>query len=336
MPATATRKKNSTRRASARSAANAPAPVHENMLYLSLFAGALIALIPAVKYAQDVFGFMSPVRYIAAVATGFLTGVSGNPVFFLIPGGVAEMFGVHPDIISVFPYSMVSPVIPASTSILFVSVLCGITGLRDGLKRGRLRYEPAMILPVLSLTGMAAAWWAKSVSPLFNDLMSSVANSPYFLGAVFFMILFLGAAKLLAGNKSTNRHWLLSIAAGPVIGFWIGYLGGAWMWFLAAILLFVYVIVLNESIMGIIVSLPLVAAPVCAAKIFYNSGGSFHSLFRGELSAIEWPALVSIAVFFCLGHLFMIKVMGALPSGVRRGVFFSSYIIFMVYFIITL
>lgn len=336
MPATATRKKPAAaKKPQAGKTAKTSSPIDNRLISIMVFAGLIIAVVPALNYANDTYRVISPLKYLAAVGTGFVTGMSGNPAALLMPGGLLEMLGAGRSIKEFFPTTALAAVFPLSSMVFIVSAACGFAGTRDGIKRGWLRYEPALVMAALALAGMAAAWWAKSVSPLFNDLMSSVANSPYFLGAVFFIILFLGAAKLLSGGAATNRHWLLSVAAGPVTGFWVGYLGEHWFWFLAALLLFVYVIVLNERIMGILVSIPLVMSPICAAKIFYDAGGASPAVLLNR-DAADWPAVAAIGFSFVIGHIFMLRVMEALPAGVRRGVFFTSYIVFMIFFIIRL
>jgi hypothetical protein len=292
-----------------------------------VYAFALAASAAAVFALQQVIGPGAIFKYAGALACGILTGFSGNPLIVETASMIAQRAGAPDAALAHLPNIFLGGWFsPALCYGVFTALMAALT-FRDGFKKGWLRYEPALLVPVTALPGMALAWWANHSAKLFVEVSTGLFNSPYLVGFVAVGVLTLGIVKWATKNEAVARHWALSLVVGPAIGFWVGWLDHLWMQGLVVLLYFTYLFLTNESIMGTIVTLPIALTPIWFGKVFYSGGGD-AGLMRNGTAGVPW-ALVSITFAgFAAAHLFAVRIMAALPAGVRRAIFFVFYILF--------
>ncbi len=296
---------------------------------LILFGAVLVASAGAVFAAQGATGATTTGRYGAALVSGLLTGVSGNPLWLELIAKFAKLFGIE-SIAALFPQNQLAGCLPREMIFLSAACVMGLVALLDGLRKGRMRYEPAIIIPSLGFPAMLLAIRERATAQSFYSLFSDFFKGPYPIGFIALCTLLPCIVRLASrSDPRKGRHWLLSFAAGPFIGFWIGYLETSWVQSLFVLLFFFYVFILNEDVMGIIYGVPVAAAPLLGAKIFYL-GAETAKTPAAAGGGIPWAALIVSAVGFAAAHLFSTRLAAALPSAPRRAIFFATTIVFLI------
>jgi len=293
-----------------------------------LFGAVLAASAGAVFAVQGAIETTITGRYAVALVSGLLTGVSGNPLWLELISKVAELFGAD-SIASLLPQNYLGDCF--SREMIFLAAVCAmaLVSLLDGLRKGRMRYEPALIIPSLGFPAMLLAIRERTNAQSFYNLFSDFFKGPYPIGFVALCTLLLCIVRLASRAEPQKcRHWLFSFAAGPFIGFWIGYLETSWVQSLFTLLLFSYIFILNEDVVGIIYSIPVAAAPLLGAKIFFL-GAEMAKTPDAASCGIPWAAIAVSAAGFAAAHLFTTRLAAAIPSGPRRTLFFSTTLVFL-------
>jgi len=283
-------------------------------------AGAVVFLV------SEKYPLFTIVKFAGALLTGVLAGVSGNAMMAAVPCEVFSWWGAGA---AGFPCGLPGGCVPVEVLVFVTALITGGATMKESLKRGWLRYEVVLIVPALALPGMAVAWWAQHTSPLFNDTISGAINGRVFMGLVLLAISALAVAKW-SGMDGRRHHWLWSAAAGPVLGFWVAYTGGFWMYLLVILIFFISVVLLNEDAFGAIAAMPFMLAPLLGAKFLFIHRGGWLDILGNLWECITWEEAAIALAGIAAGRVWAARLVAALPARARRAVFFSTFIIFTV------
>ncbi len=316
-------KKKSTKK---KTAPKKAAPAITGYRPLILFGTALAAAFALFFFAGNLIHPHAPALYAASLASGVLSGLSGNPVCIGLPQMALNVAGMEPP--AWLATGMLSNLFAPQLIYVAAALMTALASLRFGLKTGALRYETAVLLPATALPGMVLAWWARNAGALFYENTESFFNSPYLTGALIVAMLMLSIARAGFGWRPPVRHWAFSIAAGPFAGFWIGYIGGEWIFALAVFIFFIYLFVLNETELGTITGAPIAMFPIGVAKLFAENSGGWDALIHISETGAPWAAVATCAAGITAAHLFAVMLMAALPLNARRIVFNALFFVF--------
>lgn len=290
-----------------------------------VYCAALAASAFVVFALRQAIGPGAILKYAAALACGLLTGLSGNPLIIDLPALIALKLGAPAPALTNLPSVFLGGWFSPALCYGVFAALMAAAPIRDGLKKGWLRYKPALLIPATALPGMALAWWANHSAKLFVEISAGFFDSPYLVGFVAAAVLALGIVKWAARSEPAPRHWAWSIVVGPAIGFWIGWLDHFWMPALVVLLFFTFLFVMNESVMGTIAALPVALTPIWFAKIFYLRVTA-AGLMPAGTAGVPWALVAITFAGFAAAHLFAVRLAAAMPAGARRAVFFVLYI----------
>ncbi|MFA6447903.1 MAG: hypothetical protein WCX65_00405 [bacterium] len=294
-----------------------------------MFAAILFASVCLVFAFEALLGAGSTLRYAASLASGMLAGFSGNPLWYSLPARIAAYYGAPPSVVACFPSGLLHRYFTPELSILFFTFVMAAVAAYDGIKKQRIRYEPAVLIPATALPVMYLSMQMRETSASFYELFRGVFAGPYPTGFIAAATIILGISKwAMRSDGSGGRHWAWSLAAGPVIGFWFGYLEFSWTVSLVALLYFSYLFFMNEDITGIIHGLPFAAMPLIVGKIVFSKSGA-GAAFSVAAGPVPWLPIVMVTAGFAGAHLFSTRLMAALPAGARRAAFFISLFVFL-------
>ncbi len=233
---------------------------------LIVVAAAIFASICFVYSLEGLIGKGSLIKYASAVATGLLTGFSGNPSWVILLPETASK--ISPDTFKsllLLNNGNTIMAMSAAASIMF------LFGLYNGIKHKSFRYQPAVIIPTLGIPAMIVATGYRTASESSLMILSDFFNDRYLAIFLHLMILILLSIKwILSKHGYSSRHWLFSIIAGPLAGFIIGYMNALWILSLFAVMYFFIVMLLNEDISGALLLTPVASFPLIATKLIYQ------------------------------------------------------------------
>lgn len=287
---------------------------------------AIPAILPAAGYAWD--GFSAPSLWMSMI-TGAITGATGNPLMVDVIPGVLSMFPSLKETAALFPAEVLSEKLPGGLHIVMVSLFLGGSTLIPAAKKNMMKYEPVLLVPSLGLLGMVFAFRARSMAPMFNDLFSGIMDSMYFTGLIALLLLILVMMRWINGTRPRFAHWGWCVAAAPIVGFWVGYVGEWWPYFLIVLLLFIYCFMIDESLIGIACGLPLMYAPLAGAKLLMSNYEGWENIVT---SSELWsgPAITTLA-FMTAAHVCVIFIMKLLPAKISTGIFSALTVLFLLF-----
>jgi hypothetical protein len=293
-----------------------------------LFAAALFASACFVFAFEGLLGPGAALLYAAALVSGVLSGLSGNPLWYSLPAAILIKFGNPGGIAALFPAELINKYLKPEASLLFIAIIMAVVSFYDVVKKRRVKYESAFLLPATALPVMCLAIQMRESAAPFYDLFKGVFAGPLPIGFIAAATLLLGIAKWAARtDPGSGRHWSWNIAAGLIIGFWFGYLEYSWAVSLIALLYFSYLFILNEDGTGIIYCLPLAAIPLITGKIVLSK--TAVSAFQASAGPIPWALVIITVAGFSAACLFGTRLMSALPAGLRRALFFVTLFVFL-------
>jgi hypothetical protein len=297
---------------------------------LILFAVILFSSVCFIYALEELLGPGTTIRYAASLVSGILAGFSGNPLWYALPAKLAPHFGLSTSSIACLPSGLLHQYFKPDISILFITLVMAASTAYDGIKKQRVRYEPAVLIPAIALPVMYLATQMRVNSENFYYLFKDLFSGQIPIGFIAGMLIILGIAKwAMRSDSGTGRHWSWSLAAGSIIGFWFGYLEYSWVNSLVVLLYFSYLFVMNEGILGMIYGLPLSALPLIAGKIIIEKSGAGPFMVKPDAS-FQWAQLLITIVGFGFAYLFSTRLMAALHSGIRRTLFFITLFVFLV------
>jgi hypothetical protein len=292
---------------------------------LVLFASALFASACFVYAVESLIGKSAFVNYLLALASGILTGFSGNPLWpSLLPEFIS---GIFPDALRQTGFfSGINPLYLFA----FAAASMSAASIFDGIKYKRMRYEPAILIPALGVPAMIVAAGFRSDSESSLKVLSSFFNDYYLsLFLISTVLILVGIKWALKTEHIRDRHRLFSVIAGPLAGIWIGYMREFWMFSLIALLYFFYLMVLNENTSGALSGIPAAAVAFIFVKLFF-----FKEAASGSASGINITSnivlLIVLSAGFMIAHIFSSRLMAALSSKTRNTIFFSTVVLSMI------
>lgn len=300
------------------------------LAYMPVAAALLIAAIPALlPLAGVTWKDCSPSAMWLAMLSGVATGVSGNPLMADVLPGILGLFSSLHETAAAFPAQLLAEKLPGGLHIVIVSLVLGGATLIPAAKWKMMKYEPVLLIPSLGLLGMVFAFRARGMAPMFNDIFTGILDSMYFTGMIVLMLLVLIMLRWIYGSSSRFAHWGWCVAAGPVAGFWVGYIGPWWPFFLIAILLFIYCFIVDETTVGIACGLPLMFAPLAGAKILMSNFEGWENIVT---SSELWSAPVVVALIsMAAAHLCAIFILKMLPEKTARAIFSATTVLFLMF-----
>lgn len=290
----------------------------------------IIIALPGIFSATGVSwdGFSAPVLWMSMIS-GAITGVTGNPLMVDVIPGVMSAFPALKNVAEIFPAQMLSQKLPGGLHIVMISLFLGGSTLIPAAKRKMMKYEPVLLVPSLGLLGMVFAFRARSMAPMFNDLFSGILDSLYFTGMIVLLLLILVMMRWINGTRPRFAHWGWCVAAGPITGFWVGYVGDWWPYFLIVLLLFIYCFMIDEDLTGIACGLPLMYAPLAGAKMLMSNYNGWENIVT---SSELWsgPVASALAAMTAM-HICVIFIMKLVPPKISNGIFSALTVIFILF-----
>lgn len=300
------------------------------LAYMPVGAALLIAAIPLLLPLVGVSwkGCSSSAMWFAMLS-GVATGISGNPLMVDVLPGILGLFSSLQDTAAIFPAQLLAEKLPGGLHLVIVSLVLGGAALIPAAKGKMMKYEPVLLIPSLGLLGMVFAFRARSMAPMFNDLFTGILDSMYFTGMIVLLLLVLVMMRWIYGSRSRFAHWGWSVAAGPLAGFWVGYIGPWWPFVLAAILLFIYCFIIDEDPVGIACGLPLMYAPLAGAKILMSNFEGWENIVTS--SELWSPPVIVALLSMAAAHLCAIYILRMMPEKTARGVFSATTVLFLLF-----